>query len=181
MPYNSLMPKPGRPKWIPPKLRPYAGAGYLVRDHLINVGEDYIANMHRAYKEHLTEAEENSRLRGRPTVLYKRARYHAFLRRFLFYVQLGLVEPVRTEPAMYLQLTQERTYYRLTAKGMDPAADWGDPIRQLYPHWAGGLRKSKKKKAPPSAPEGPRRPVTPRPPPAIPPRPLRPLEPRRLF
>lgn len=139
------MAKRGRPRIEKPKPSAYSGVGYLIRDHLRDVGEDYIANCHRAYKQALKNDEEAHKIKGQLTVLYKRARYLSFARYFWWFVQLSLLEKVRVEPARYSQL-HDRTYYRLTDKGLDPNSLWTDPIAQLHPEWAGSKRRGSKYK-----------------------------------
>ena len=83
--------------------------------HLEAAGEDYIANIHRAYKRELDRiAEEKGRKRR-----YHKARYHSFESRINIMVKEGLIEfSGREEESDWPQFDNwpskpVRRYYRL--------------------------------------------------------------------
>ena len=60
----------------------------FILDHLAAVGEDYIANMHRAYKAELDRiARENGR-----RYRYHKPRYHSFEMKVQILTREGLIE-----------------------------------------------------------------------------------------
>lgn len=109
--------------------------GLFIKEHLLAVGEDYPASIHRALKERL---KQSGRKRT-PT-------YHSFLRYFHHLVSFGLVEFSGREEAMrftkpqiipdLLQLRDSVSpkvvtgvvrYYRLTEAGKADYETWLDP------------------------------------------------------
>ena len=70
----------------------------FILDHLAAVGEDYIARMHRAYKEELKRLAENNpqRLingrRGIKVKHYHKPRYHSFEMKVQLLTREGLIE-----------------------------------------------------------------------------------------
>jgi len=66
---------------------PLSVRGFIL-DHLVAVGEDYGANMHRAYKAELDRiARENSR-----RYRYHKPRYHSFEMKVQILTREGLIE-----------------------------------------------------------------------------------------
>ena len=87
----------------------------FILDHLAAVGEDYIANMHRAYKAELDRiARENGR-----RYRYHKPRYHSFEMKVQLLTREGLVEfSGREEESDYPQFQgwefkPVRRFYRL--------------------------------------------------------------------
>ena len=107
----------------------------FILDYLAKKGEEYIAEMHRAYKRALTEiAVESARVpayrgKGRKPILprakkYTYPRYHNFQGQVWKLAQEGLVELARTEPTRGIHdqfkgfdELPERHYYRLKKEG----------------------------------------------------------------
>ncbi len=111
--------------------------GLFIKEHLLAVGEDYPASIHRALKEKLKEAGR----KRTPT-------YHSFLRYFHHLVSFGLIEFTGREEAMkfdkgqnipdLLQLRDSTSpkvvtgvvrYYRLTEAGKADNEAWYDPAK----------------------------------------------------
>ncbi len=109
--------------------------GLFIKEHLLAIGEDYPANIHRALKERL---KQDGRKR-KPT-------YHSFLRYFHHLISFGLIEFTGREDAMkfdkgqnipdLLQLRDSVSpkvvtgvvrYYRLTETGKADNEAWYDP------------------------------------------------------
>jgi len=87
----------------------------FILDHLAAAGEDYIANMHRAYKAELDRiARENGR-----RYRYHKPRYHSFEMQIQLLAREGLIEfSGREEESDYPQFQgwefkPVRRYYRL--------------------------------------------------------------------
>jgi len=88
----------------------------FILEHLAANGEDYIANMHRAYKAELDRiARENGR-----RYRYHKPRYHSFEMKVQLLTREGLIEfSGREEESDYPQFQAwefkpVRRYYRLT-------------------------------------------------------------------
>jgi len=103
---------PGGSRWPLPVSK-------FILDRLARVGQDYISNMHRLYKEALRNiAEENNRKRP-----YCRTRYHSFEMAVQKLARAGLIEfSGQVEPSDAPQFESwddppERRYYQL-AKGI---------------------------------------------------------------
>ena len=97
----------------------------FILDHLAAVGEDYGANIHRAYKARLKELAENNPQRvangrrGIKVKYYHKPRYHSFEMKVQLLAREGLIEfSGREEESDYPQFQDwgfkpVRRYYRL--------------------------------------------------------------------
>ena len=95
------------------------GTGVWIRDHLLEVGEDYLAGMYREFKRDKKARE------------VKCGSYQTFRQHIWWLRKLGLIEFVRSEPSENPVL-EGRRYYRVVAgRENDPA--WRNPRRSLYP------------------------------------------------
>ena len=109
--------------------------GLFIKEHLLAVGEDYPASIHRTLKQRLKQAGR----KRTPT-------YHSFLRYFHHLVSFGLIEFTGREEAMkfdkgqnipdLLQLRDSTSpkvvtgvvrYYRLTEAGKTDDDAWYNP------------------------------------------------------
>ena len=93
--------------------------GEWVRDHLLEVGEDYAHHMHTEYKAFILAV---SRKRN-PHI----SSYQAFRTLLWTLKKLGLVEPTRREKGHGLS---RRQYYRVSGDPNDPG--WRNPTKTLY-------------------------------------------------
>lgn len=93
--------------------------GLWIRDHLVEVGEDYPLAMYKLFKF-------QKKQRGVSCGSYQNFRQYIWWLR-----KLGLIEFVRSEPSANPVL-ESRRYYRVVAGTEDNLA-WRNPRRTLYP------------------------------------------------
>ena len=104
--------------------------GLFIKEHLLAIGEDFPANIHREFKKRLKDEGR----RRTPT-------YHSFLRYLHQLVSFGLLEfsgreePMKTPPNLLhirdsvspTVVSPMHRYYRLTALGRTNHPAWYDP------------------------------------------------------
>ena len=92
--------------------------GVWVRDHLLEVGEDYVAAMYRGFK------------RDKQRTGVRCGSYQGF-RQYIYWLRrLGLIEFVRGEPSENPVLEGRRYYRVVPGREKDPA--WRNPRQALY-------------------------------------------------
>lgn len=93
--------------------------GLFIRDHLLDVGEDYSQAIYRKLKKEKTK-------RG-----VKVGSYSSFRQYMWWLAQLKLIEFARSESSQN-PILQDRRYYRIVPGAEDSPA-WQNPRRYLYP------------------------------------------------
>jgi len=110
------VPRRGLPAFI-------ISTGVWIRDHLLEVGEDYPAGMYRKFKR---AKEEKGVSCGS---------YQSFRQYIWWLEKLGFIKFVRREPSKN-PILEDRRYYRVV-KGREDDPGWRNPRRYLYPKsWA---------------------------------------------
>lgn len=106
------VPRRGLPAFV-------VSTGVWIRDHLLEVGEDYPLRMYKLLKR-------EKKLRG-----VKCGSYQSFRQYVWWLRRLELIEFVRSEPSENPVLEGRRYYRVVEGKEDDPA--WRNPRRSLYP------------------------------------------------
>ncbi len=93
--------------------------GLWIRDHLSEVGEDYIQHMSTAYRKELKQSKKVV------------SSYHQFCKLIYVLKSIGLIEFVREEPANKRWL-KPRKYYRIKP-GKEESVKWNNPQKHYVP------------------------------------------------
>ncbi len=94
-------------------------AGVWIRDHLSEVGEDYIQHMSTTYRKELKKSKKVV------------SSYHQFCKMIYVLESVGLIEFVREEPASKDWL-KPRKYYRIKP-GKEKSLKWHNPQKYYRP------------------------------------------------
>lgn len=97
-------------------------AGVWVRDHLSEVGEDYVQRMSTAYRKELKQSKKVV------------SSYHQFCKMIYVLESIGLIEPVREEKSSKDWL-KPRKYYRIKL-GKEKSLKWQNPQKYYEPKTA---------------------------------------------
>ncbi|MEM2448954.1 MAG: hypothetical protein QXT14_08420 [Candidatus Bathyarchaeia archaeon] len=109
-------------RWIAGGTAVVSPTGEWIKNHLLDVGEDYTYSMWRRYQIFVEIA------RSIYSAWIKSARYLSFARYVCLLKRLGLIEPSRREKGK----PRPRTYYRVVIERVD-SPDWAHPYQALYP------------------------------------------------
>lgn len=102
--------------------------GLFIREYLLTHGEASPYDVYKELKTLLIEA-------GLPKRGMKWGSYQSVRNYFWWLEKLGLITPVREEPASKPFL-HKKIYYKLTRKGMElppESIEWSNPRRAAYP------------------------------------------------
>ena len=107
--------------------------GLFTKKYLLEHDEACCADIYYALSEEIERMnKERIEIGEKP---FRRPNYSSFARYFHWFKLLGLVESTdRREPAIYGFL-RERTFYRLTDKGIAEEETWTDPVRATHPEF----------------------------------------------
>ncbi len=94
-------------------------AGVWVRDHLMEMGEDYIQHMSTTYRTKLKQSKKVV------------SSYHQFCKMIYVLESIGLIEFVRKEPASKSWLKPKK-YYRIKP-GKEESIKWNNPQKHYVP------------------------------------------------
>jgi len=98
--------------------------GFWIKNHLLEVGEDYTRRMYERYLQFIEIAEQYG-------IKFKKPRYHSFINYILALRRLDLIRISRITPPVK-KFAKPRRYYTVNPAKID-SPEWDRPLQTLYP------------------------------------------------